>query len=95
MARGWESKSIEEQQAEAREKKSLPKYRLSAAQVAQVRELEGLRLARASVLQQMSAAKGPRHFDILQQALAELDQKMQALQEKRSDSTVSGQNQRS
>ena len=93
MARGWESKSIEEQQAEARDKKAVPKYRLSPAQAAKVRELEGLRLSRTRIVQQMQAARDPRHSKILQEALDELDRKMQALQQEPPDSPGSARNQ--
>ena len=87
MARGWESKAIEEQQAEAREKQSTPKYRLSPGQAALMRELEGLRLSRARILQQMGAARDPRHLSLLQEALAELDRKVLELQNQSPGST--------
>ena len=44
------------------------------------RQLEGLRLSRASVLQQIDSARDPRHRQMLEDALAELDRRIQALQ---------------
>ena len=73
MARGWESKSVEEQQAEAREDKQRLKTRLTPEQAARRRQREGLSLSRQRVLQQLVAAKDPRHRQILEQALADLD----------------------
>ena len=87
MARGWESKSVEEQQSEAREKGTAPKYRLSPAQAARVRELEGIRLARKRVVQQITAVQDPRHLKILQESLAELDRKIQAIEDQSVDSS--------
>jgi hypothetical protein len=80
MARGWESKSVEDQQAEAARNKPAPKTQLTPAQVVCERELQGLRLSRARVLHQLDAARDPRHRKMLEDALAELDRRIQALQ---------------
>jgi len=80
MARGWESKSVEEQQAEAREKTARPKPAMTAAAASRWREKESLRLARSRVLQQMAANPNPRHLALLNQALADLDHKLQCLE---------------
>ena len=80
MARGWESKSVEAQQAEAAETTRLPKPRLTPAQAARQRELEGVRLSRKGVLQQLTAASDSRRRQMLQGALAELDRRIQALE---------------
>jgi hypothetical protein len=80
MARGWESKSVEDQQAEAARNKPAPKTQLTPAQVVCERELQGLRLSRARVLHQLDAARDPRLRLMLQEALAELDRRIQALQ---------------
>ena len=57
MARGWESKSVEDQQAEAARNKPAPKTQLTPTQVVCERELQGLRLSRARVLHQLDAAR--------------------------------------
>jgi molecular chaperone GrpE (heat shock protein) len=79
MARGWESKSVEEQQAEAAEKKQAPKSRITPQQVALLRKLEGLRLSRQRVLQQLSRAHDHRLRQMLEQALSDLDREIETL----------------
>ncbi len=71
MARGWESKSVEAQQAEASEEKRSSKSRISPEQAALKRKVDGLLLSRHHVLQQLTAAHDPRHRQMLDAALAE------------------------
>jgi predicted component of type VI protein secretion system len=78
MARGWESKSVEEQQAEASLKKAIPKARLTPEQAAMVRKVDGLQLSRQRVLQQLQNACDSRLRQMLEQALADLDQQISA-----------------
>jgi hypothetical protein len=73
MARGWESKSVEAQQADASEKSAKPRAKMSAEEAAAFRERESLRLARERVLQQIEASTNPRHRKLMEDALAELD----------------------
>jgi hypothetical protein len=79
MARGWESKSVEEQQAEAAERKQAPKSRISPQQAVLLRKLEGVRLSRQRVLQQLSRAQDHRLRQMLEQALADLDREIETL----------------
>ncbi len=79
MARGWESKAVEAQQAEASEKGSVPHRHLSAADAARLRAVEGLRLSRQRILQQLAASQDPRHRKMLEGALADLEQKIRGL----------------
>ena len=81
VARGWESKSVEEQQAEATSKSEKPRAKLSPEEAARHREHESLRLSRQRVLQQIQAAQNPRHRQLLQEALADLDEKLKGLAE--------------
>jgi hypothetical protein len=76
VARGWESKSVEGQQAEASEKPAPGRPRLSAEEAAHWRVLESLRLSRQRVLQQLEASQNPRHRQLLEDALADLDEKL-------------------
>ncbi len=76
MARGWESKSVEEQQAEASEKSSHRRAPMSAEEAARWREKESLRLSRQSVLQQLEATQNPRHRKLLEDTLADLEEKL-------------------
>jgi hypothetical protein len=79
MARGWESKSVEAQQAEATDKSTSRRPRLTAEAAARLRELEGVRLARQRVLQQIEISLNPRHRQQLQDELSALDQKLKEL----------------
>jgi len=76
MARGWESKSVEEQQSEASERSKKPRQMLTPEAAARQRERETLRLSRQRVLQQLERAQHPRHRSLLQDELADLDQKL-------------------
>jgi len=79
MARGWESKSVEEQQAEAASR--LPKRRppQTPEQLAEERRRQGLILARQRVLQQLEVAHNAQHREMLRQALADLDAQLSQL----------------
>ena len=79
MARGWESKSVEAQQAEADDKSAKPHAKMTAEEAAQKREEDSLRLARNRVLQQLETASKPQHRDLLQRALDDLDAKLRRL----------------
>ena len=79
VARGWESKSVEAQQAEATDRTSKKRQKMSAEDAAQLREKEGLRLARQRVLQQLEVSQNPRHREMLQGSLAELEEKLRRL----------------
>lgn len=81
MARGWESKSVEAQQAEANEKNQKPRAKLTPEAAAHVRERENLRLARQRLLQQLESSQSTRHRELLNNALADLDQKLKRLGE--------------
>ena len=76
MARGWESKSVEAQQAEAGEKTPKDRKRLTPEAAARHRERENLRLSRQRVLQQLDATQNRLLRRSLEAALAELDEKL-------------------
>lgn len=76
MARGWESKSVEQQQADAATVSAPKRERLTPQQVAAHRQREGLLLARKRVLQQLQAAQNPNHRQVLENALADLDARL-------------------
>jgi hypothetical protein len=79
MARGWESKSVEDQQAEAASPLDKSKPQLTPDQLAKKRESDGLILTRKSVLQQLETAQHPQHRQMLEAALAEVDGKLAKL----------------
>ena len=78
VARGWESKSVELQQEDARSSAEL-KPRLTPEQ----REIEsrkaGLKLSRSRVLEQLHSTENPRYRGTLERALAELDEQISRL----------------
>ena len=79
MARGWESKSIEDQQAEAFEKSSTSLPRMTPEQAARQRAKQGLLLSRQRVLQQLERVTDMRARTMLDQALAELNEQLAKL----------------
>jgi hypothetical protein len=79
MARGWESKSVESQQESAAAARRAPSNRSDPQTRAQRQALGDLELARARVLQVLSAATNPRHREQLEAALRHLDQKIAEL----------------
>jgi hypothetical protein len=79
MARGWESKSIEAQQDEAAARTTSEKPRLTREDAARLRETETLRLSLRSVLQQLERSHDARHRAMLQEAMVDLERKIQKL----------------
>lgn len=76
MARGWESKSVEQQQEERSEQRKDARPFVSAEQQEHNRKREGLALSRKHLTQQLAAASNPRHRQMLEQALADLDRQL-------------------
>jgi hypothetical protein len=82
VARGWESKSVEEQQAEAELGRAKPRREgPSPEQAARVREREGLLSSKMRVESDIGRATHPRHREQLQEALQFLEAKISALDE--------------
>jgi hypothetical protein len=83
MARGWESKSVEEQVQEHQQKKEEnTKKQLTAEQLESRRKRQVLLLSRSRVQKDLQASQNPRHRDQLNSALADLDSQIAALTEK-------------
>jgi hypothetical protein len=78
MARGWESKSVEQQQAEATTSRS-GNQPVSPEEAVKRRQRQGLTLSRQRVLQQLQLAQNPTHRQMLEKALADLDAQMERL----------------
>ena len=78
VARGWESKSVESQQDDA---KSTPenRARLTPEQRSIASRKEGLELSRSRVLEQLRSAENPRYRKLLEESLAMLDQQITQL----------------
>jgi hypothetical protein len=80
MARGWDSKSVESQiESAANEKSTQTTQQPSPAELAKLREWEGLMLSRTRVLHQMEACCNPRYRLILDKALSDLESKLAKL----------------
>jgi len=78
MARGWESKSVEEQQAAASTQVE-SKQRLTPQQAAQKQERDAITLSRKRVLQELESVQNPRHRQMLESALADLGSRLERL----------------
>jgi len=78
MARGFESKSVEEQQAEAK-RESAPRAQLTPDEIEGRRKRDGLLLSRTNIQAQLNAATHPKHREMLEGALAELDRQIAEL----------------
>lgn len=78
MARGWESKSIEQQQEEVAEEATRRKgrMRLSLVEQRRNRERENLELARKRLVDQLEKARRAEHRQMLQQSLAEVERQL-------------------
>jgi len=79
MARGWESKSVEQQQDEASRGQPDSKPRPTAEQVTKQKQKNDLELSRRFILQRLENATNPRHRQMLEAALADLDAKLAQL----------------
>jgi len=76
MARGWESKSVEQQQEASVEQRKAAGAPLSPDEQKRNRKREGLLLSRERLTQQLQAASNPRHRQMLEQAIAELERQL-------------------
>jgi hypothetical protein len=80
MARGWESKSVEQQQEEMAELRKPGRAAISAGEQQRNRKREGLRLSRERLAQQLQAASKARHREMLEQSIAELDRQLSLIE---------------
>jgi len=76
MARGWESKSVEQQQEDRLEQPKEPRPAVSPEQQERNRKREGLALSRKRLMQQLETASNPRHRQMLEEALVDLDRQL-------------------
>ena len=80
MARGWESKSVEAQQAEVFEGNRPSRAKMTVQQAALKRQIDGLLLSRQRVRQQLAAARDARLRQMLESALDDLERRLRDLQ---------------
>ena len=79
MARGWESKAVEAQQADASDRGSPGKPRLTPEEANRLREKEGLRLALSNVVEQLARSQNPQHREMLERAKTDLQRRIEML----------------
>jgi len=80
MARGWESKSVEDQidMAEARSANARAKV-LSEEAIEALRKKESILMSRTRVVRDIEHAQNPRYRAVLTKALADLDAQLSNL----------------
>jgi formiminotetrahydrofolate cyclodeaminase len=84
MARGWESKSVEAQQAD-REARETPAEPVSAADAALVARRRTLDLARTRAVADLASASVPAHRRMLEAAIQSLDEQLRDLANRKMD----------
>lgn len=80
MARGWESKQVEEQQSQSQQKPRR-KAKQSPEQIRKAQQLQAMQLQRARVHQQLKDSQNPRFIELLQRELQHLDAEINKLAE--------------
>jgi len=76
MARGWESKSVEQQQEEMSERRNAVRAPLSPCEQPRNRKREGLLLSRERLSQQLRGTSNPHRRQMLEQAITDLDSQL-------------------
>ena len=77
MARGWESKSVEDQIGAAEAERELQaRHQLTAEQREQSEHKQSLTLSRSLILSRIKAARDPRYRAQLKVALDQLDEQL-------------------
>ncbi len=79
VARGWESKSVEEQQAQNVESRGSLRQKLTPEEMAKRRIRDGLILSRKQIIGQLESANGPQRREMLAMALSHLDAEIERL----------------
>ncbi len=80
MARGWESKSVEDQIEAAERRVFKPGApALTAAQIEIVKKRESIELTRKRVVRELDATLNPRYQQQLRKSLAHLDEQLRLL----------------
>ena len=79
MARGWESKAVEDQMAAAEERKPVAKTARSRDELERESKKQGLLLSRAKITGDIANARDVRHRAALQQALDYIDEQIKSL----------------
>jgi len=78
VARGWESKAVEQQQDDARSTSELKPFRTPEQRELESRK-QGLELSRSRILDQIQCTQNPRYREILEKTLAAIDEQLAQL----------------
>ncbi|MEK6320485.1 MAG: hypothetical protein AABN33_02255 [Acidobacteriota bacterium] len=90
MARGWESKAVEDQIGAAEAKKEARGRRaLTAEEIELKKRKEGLLLERARIVREMERAHKRRHLELLERGLAHIERELEKLEQSGVDVRVS------
>lgn len=82
MARGWESKAVEDQVQDSQSQNSgKPRSRLTPSEAEARRRKEVLLLSRARVQHDLEISQNPRYRDQLAHALADIESQLAALED--------------
>jgi hypothetical protein len=79
MARGWESKNVEDQQEQAKMATTGTKMQIDPQEQERNRKKRGLELAMAKINTDIANARDERHKQMLESAKADLDRQMKTL----------------
>ena len=79
MARGWESKAVEDQIAAAEERKAAPARPRTPEEVERESRRQGLLLSRTKIVRDIENARDDRHRASLQKALEFIDAQIATL----------------
>jgi len=80
MARGWESKSVEDQMEEARRSQDEREWRVRTPEEKErQRKIEGLKLERSRLAEQLERARSEAHQRMLRQSLKAIEEEIAAL----------------
>ncbi len=86
MARGWESKSVEDQMSQAEsDKRDRGKQALTPAERERQTQRDGLRLSRARTLSALQTACDTRYRALLERTLAHVDEELARLDKEAQD----------
>ncbi len=82
MARGWESKSVEEQQNQSLQKPLTQedKDRLSRQKAEKMRKIQALQLNRARIREQLERSSNDRYKELLNRELEHLEKELKQLE---------------
>jgi len=80
MARGFESKSVEQQQAEMIDRRRPAGPHLTPEQQERERKRQGLVLSRTRIARELEASSNPKRSQMLLDAISELDRQLSSLE---------------